>query len=295
MKLAQIRQFITLAETLNFRKAADRLSMAQPPLSVSIRKLEEELGVDLFQRDSGVILTEAGKLLLEDARKTLFYSNEMVRNAKLAKSGDGGILRIGFVGSATYTLLPRILPKFRERYPGIELQLIESNGASILSKLEAGELDVGFVRTPVITSGNIELLSIEKDVLALALPSHHPLAKSKRGIQLEELAGSPFVMYSPEEVPGMHALILLLCQKSGFLPKAAQEAIQVQTVLSLVASGLGVALVPSVCIEYSTAQIAFKQLQGLGRESLIGMDLAYKSDSETVVARKFRQFIQEII
>ena len=147
MNLRQLRQFVTLAETGNFHRAAEMLHMAQPPLSVSIRKLEEEMGEALFERRStGVFLTTVGEAMLADARLTLFHAEQCRQAVMDARQGQGGLLRMGIIGSATYALLPELIPSLRERFPKIELELTEATSSEILDGLVSRRFDVGFVR-----------------------------------------------------------------------------------------------------------------------------------------------------
>src|SRR5258708_37736583 len=136
LDLKRIHQFVILAETLNFRRAAERLNMAQPPLSVSIRKLEEELGTKLFMRGAGgVSLTLSGQAILKEARQLLFHGSQLRETAKGVRDGPGGALEVGFVGSATYGLLQKLLPLFCAEYPAVELVLREPTPFGILQHL----------------------------------------------------------------------------------------------------------------------------------------------------------------
>src|SRR5690606_26696628 len=152
MDFRHLKQFVVLAETLNFRKAAEKLHMSQPPLSVSIRKLEAELGVELFLRGKdGVKLTESGEAALADARRALFHAGQFKQAAVAASTGEGGVLRVGFVGSATHAILPDILSRFRQRYPKVQLVLREATSIRIVQELADESLGVGVVRVPVST------------------------------------------------------------------------------------------------------------------------------------------------
>lgn len=246
MNLRQLRQFITLAETGNFHRAAELLHMAQPPLSVSIRKLEEELGSPLFERTSaGVVLTPAGQAMEEDARRALFHA-EQCRQAVLdAQGGEGGVLRLGIIGSATYVLLPQLIPSLRRSHPKITLELTEATSAEILEGLLSRRFDAGLLRYPVLDPSGFDLCPLDRDDFVLAVPARSALAQRK-AIALSEAAQEPFIMYPQSKVPGLSALAMMRCQYSGFAPRVAQEASQVQTILSLVATGLGVALVAGV-------------------------------------------------
>lgn len=246
MNLRQLRQFVTLAETGNFHRAAEMLHMAQPPLSVSIRKLEEEMGEALFERRStGVFLTTVGEAMLADARLTLFHAEQCGQAVMDARQGQGGLLRMGIIGSATYALLPELIPSLRERFPKIELELTEATSSEILDGLVSRRFDVGFVRYPVLHPAPFELLPMDRDDFVLAVSEHSPLA-AHDAIALSDAARQPFIMYPQDKVPGLSTLALMRCQLSGFTPRVAQEAMQVQTIMSLVASGLGVGLVAGV-------------------------------------------------
>ena len=246
MNLRQLRQFVALAETGNFHRAAEMLHMAQPPLSVSIRKLEEDMGEALFERRStGVFLTTVGEAMLADARLTLFHAEQCRQAVMDARQGQGGLLRMGIIGSATYALLPELIPSLRERFPKIELELTEATSSEILDGLVSRRFDVGFVRYPVLHPAPFELLPMDRDDFVLAVSEHSPLA-AHDAIALSDAARQPFIMYPQDKVPGLSTLALMRCQLSGFTPRVAQEAMQVQTIMSLVASGLGVGLVAGV-------------------------------------------------
>lgn len=246
MNLRQLRQFVTLAEAGNFHRAAELLCMAQPPLSVSMRKLEEELGSRLFERHStGVRLTPAGEAMLADARLALFHAERCRQAVADAREGQGGVLRLGIIGSATYALLPELIPSLRQRYPKITLELTEATSSEILDGLVSRRFDVGLVRYPVLDPSPFELLPLDRDDFVLAV-SVHSLLAARDAIALSEAAHEPFVMYPQDKVPSLSALAMMRCQFSGFAPRVAQEAMQVQTIMSLVASGLGVGLVAGV-------------------------------------------------
>jgi DNA-binding transcriptional LysR family regulator len=291
MELRQLQQFTVLAETLNFHAAAKHLHMSQPPLSVSIRKLEEEVGVKLFTRSThDVQLTEAGRAVLSEARRSLFHASEVTRIARSTVLGLSGRLRIGFVGSAKYSLLPRILPPFRKQYGEVSLELHEESNTTIIGSLEANNLDLAIVRVPFTWQSEIEYVMVEQDTFVAVLPAKHPLAKKPR-LSLTDIANEPFIHYKASVVPGLHALTMLLFQEAGFMPRVTQEAVQVETVICLVESGLGVALVPSVASRKASGRIVFRKLHRLPAFASIGLALAYNPSHETATARRFREFI----
>lgn len=242
MELRQLRYFVALCETRNFRRAAARLNLSQPPLTVAIRRLEQELGERLFDRGPReVTLTPAGAAALEAAQMTLAHAENFRAAVRNGAAGERGRLRVGFVESATFDLLPRVIPQFRSRYPLIELVLEEATSSAIGEALKSGDLDVGLVRLPLQASAMIETRVIDRDVLHLAVPAASALAGGE-AIPLERAADLPFVVHGKVSV--LHLISLMACQRAGFAPRIAQEAAQVSAILSLVRSGLGVALVP---------------------------------------------------
>lgn len=288
MELRQLRQFAVLAETLNVHRAAERLNMAQPPLSTSLKKLEIELGERLFERTTRQMrLTAVGGLLLAHARRVLSEYDQTLHALEAARSGDRGWVSIGFVGTATCAILPRLIPQFKLAYPGVHLSLRESTSSEILKDLEQGLLDLGVVRAPLFQAASVMLEQIETDKLILALPEGHRLA-SRSQISLHDLQEETFVAYSPSRVPTLHGLLVLACQKAGFMPRIAQEAIQVQTIVSLVGSGLGIALVPSIATQGGPAGVAFRPISDLGSSGSTSLALAHSPDRLSPAARLFR-------
>lgn len=288
MDLRRIRHFIVLAETLNFRRAAERLHMAQPPLSVSIQKLEAELGAKLFVRAAnGVTLTPSGQAALAEGKRLLFHGSQFAHMAQSALEGTGGSLHVGFVGSTTFGMLQRLVPIFRAEYPGVELILREATSARIVQMVEEDALDIGLVRTPLLQSSQACLIPLERDTFVAALPRGNALTRHPE-LKLSDLASESFIMYTRTEAPGLHNAAMLACQEAGFLPRVTQEAVQVQTVLSLVESGLGVALVPSVMQRFVNEKIIYRALADCPHAAAIGLALVYRPEMESPAARLFR-------
>ncbi|MFY7837169.1 MAG: LysR substrate-binding domain-containing protein [Novosphingobium sp.] len=253
MDLRQLRYFTALAETLNFHRAAERLHISQPPLTVAIRKLEEDLGVALFDRDPrGVRLTAAGQAALGPARIALAAAEQVREAVRQGAAGLRGRLSVGFIGSAIGDLLPRIVSPFRQAYPEVELALEEMNSVEIVRAIAARRLDIGLVRLPVMDSTPVTIDVIERDALVAVLPLDDVLSRRKI-MPLSALADRAFIIYSPVSV--LHATIRLACHRAGFTPQVAQEAVQVQTILSLVEAGLGVALIPARSARFAGAGV----------------------------------------
>ena len=258
MDLRQLRYFSTLAETLNFHRAAERLHISQPPLTVAIRKLEQDLGAALFERDPrGVSLTEAGRAALPAARAALAAAEQVREAVRQGAGGLRGRLVVGFIGSAIVELLPRIVSPFRQDYPNAELQLEEMNSAEIVQALAAGRIDVGFVRLPLMDSTPVATEVLERDELVVAMRADDPLAAHPRPA-LADLATRDFIIFSPISV--LNAVIRIACQRAGFSPRVQQEAMQVQTVLSLVEAGLGIALIPARSARLASSRLRIAPL-----------------------------------
>lgn len=289
MELRHLRQFVTIAETGSYRRAAEVLFIAQPALSVSIQKLEHEVGAKLFFRSAkGAELTAAGHALLDDARRTLFHADQALRTVRLVAHGELGKLRLGFVGSATYNLLPLTIPPFRARYPNIEVSLLEDSTEGLLNLLRMNQIDAALVRGPLAQDPHLESWVIEEDSFVLAVNQAHPFAHRK-SIRLKDCSTDPFIMYSPVHVPALNSVALSLCTKAGFAPHIYQEAVQVQTLVSLVASGLGVALVPGVSQTYSNPHVRFIQLKDPDAQAAISLSLVTHRDTNCVPVQRLRE------
>ena len=291
MKLEQIRQFVALAETLNFHRAAERLNMTQPPLSNSLARLEAELGVRLFDRTQRrVEITEAGIAALVDARRVLFHAEQMRRSIQDSVAGVSGAIRLGFVGTATYSLLPRLLKEFRALYPKVELILEESWTTDLLDKIDRRELDFALVRVPVLAPTRVRLELVERDRFVVAVPAAGPLGE-RTTIDIRELKDQPLISYSRSHVPNLSALVTLMCQEAGFQPNVVQEAVQAQTILSLVESGIGIAVVALTVSRHSMDNIRFLTLTGSPHPEHLGLALALPPEQITTVAAHFRDFV----
>lgn len=294
MDLRQIKQALVLSETLNFHRAAERLHMSQPPLSTAIRKLEEELGVTLFDRQpSGLSLTPVGESILRQMRRTLYYAEEIRRAAREGELGEQGTLRVGFVGSSTYSVMPPLIRAFRLKYPRVELIIEESTTADLLRAVEDHTLDAALVRYPVLTQTEAHITFLRPDPMVLAVSTDSELA-GRSSIDLSELGATPFIVYSETRVPGMYAMIMSAFQQVGIRPPIAQQAVQVQTLLALVESGLGVALVPATTAGYAGAGTRLIPLTGLPEKLNFGLALATLNDSDVATTRNFVKLVQEL-
>ncbi|HYP83017.1 LysR family transcriptional regulator [Variovorax sp.] len=241
----QLRQYVVVAEELNFRRAAQRLHMSQPPLSVAMQNLETEVGTQLLDRSKHhVRLTPAGVVFYKDAQRLIQLAQMAAERARRTGLGQQGQLRLSFVPSAGLDLLPGVFKRFRQDYPTVHLQLTAETTTRQLEDLRSGEVDLALVVGPVFDARGLQLVKMHAQPFAVAVPASHPLAGRAR-VRLRELAAEPFVGFPSAQGAGFAAAVQAVCQDAGFLPRVVQEASQMQAILTLVAGGLGVALVPA--------------------------------------------------
>jgi len=258
--LRQMRYFVTLAETLHFGRAAERLHLSQPPLSRQIAALEKSLGVRLLERHTRhTSLTHAGQRFLEDARATLASFDQACRNARLAEAGELGELKIGFMMHAAFTIVPRITRRFLSSYPQVKVHLMEVIPGTLTNDILDGRFDAGIMFPPGKTRG-LDFRVIHSERLCLAVPTGHPLASRAR-ITPRALRGESLII-APEEVsPTLRGAVLGWFRRGGFTPPIRLETQLQQTIVSLVAEGLGVALVPESMAKLCLAGVEFRPLE----------------------------------
>jgi DNA-binding transcriptional LysR family regulator len=241
MELRHLRSFVVTAEELHVGRAAVRLHLTQPSLSRQIASLEHDVGVALFSRVRRRFgLTPAGEVFLDAARDIVRRADQAVVDAKTADRGELGTLRLRFVQSATFEALPRLLGAFRVAYPAVNLDVETMTTLRQTAALRDGRIDVGLIRLP-IDEPTLSTRVISRDPLVVALPAAHPLARRRR-LPLRALAGERFVLYTRSFGPTVQDAIVGHCVNAGFTPRIIQEAPDVQTIVSLVAAGLGISL-----------------------------------------------------
>ena len=244
MELKHLRAFVVLAEELHFSRAAKRLSVVQPALSMQIKGLEEELGVRLFERNRhSVSLTEAGRVFLPEARATLHQAAHAADMARASGRGEIGRVRLGFVSSVLPQLLPTLIRSVHERFPRIELQLKDMPGPDQARALQDGQLDFGLMRLPAAYAG-IQTQGVLQESFVLALPTDHPLA-ARQTLQPEDLQQVPILVLGRRYAPGFYDDLMRAMREQGVTPLIASELGEFTTMLALVAAGLGVGLLPA--------------------------------------------------
>ncbi|WP_158276647.1 MULTISPECIES: LysR substrate-binding domain-containing protein [Solirubrobacterales] len=282
IELRHLRSYVAVAEERHFRRAAERLHMSQPPLSQQIKTLEEALGVELLIRNRrGVEVTVAGQAFLEQARAVLAAMDQAVDVARRADRGELGRLSIGFVGSAMYGRVPDVLRRFRTEHLGVHLTLRELGTAAQVDGLVHGEIDVGFLRPPVSAEG-IEIEHFADEPVVVVLPQDHHLV-GMPSLTLVHLRRERFVQLSAAAAPGQHDAIQRALAAEGAAPLVVQEAEGLQTVVGLVASGLGVSLVPASVRALDRHDVVYRDI--VGPAPRVELAVAFrKRDTSPVVA-----------
>ncbi len=283
MELRHLRYFRAVAEELHFGRAAERLHIAQPPLSQQIRALERELGVQLFVRSTRrVELTAAGRAYLRRVVPILDGVDDAGRQVRRIEDGTEGQLAIGCVGSATYSLLPQFVRALRAELPLVDVSVRgEMLAPAQLAALEAGDIDIALLRPPVAAPG-VQATLLRRDRLLVALPAGHELAARDR-LSIGDLRDADFIAHVGQGRSVMGELVTTLAAKAGFRPRIRQEVEETSTLVTLVAAGLGVAIVPAPTSALDLGGIAYRPLDPAG----LGVDLmvAHAAEPSAVVGR----------
>lgn len=272
MELRHLRYFVAVADLGSVSRAASKLFMAQPPLSAQIRQLEEEVGAPLLVRlPRGVRLTPAGESFLVDARAILARAQQAATRARERQAGERSVLRVGLMPSATQTVLPGLLKRLARAGLQVNVEAHELiPSARQLQALRNAEIDLGFIR-PGTSSAPPETVASIDDPYCLALAADHPLAGARGPLSLASVAQEPFVSFSRHAESDYFDQTAALCEEAGFTPDQRHTAGQFVSVLSMVASGLGVAIVPASCTLMAPRQVVLRRLKGPRRPSRLVM------------------------
>jgi DNA-binding transcriptional LysR family regulator len=252
--------FVAVAEELSFSRAAVRVSIAQPPLSQQIQRLERLLGGALFSREGRrVRLTPAGEALLPAARRLLGDAAETTALVRRISRGEAGTLTVGFIPSTLFSPLPAAVRRFREQHPGVLVQLRQITPVD-MDAVRSGRVDIALVREPRDEPG-IVAVPVLRERFVAAVPREHPLA-AHAAVPVSALRGEPFVLFPEQISPGLYRRVQELCAGAGFEPRVVQEADEWQTIISLVEAGMGVSLIPASLTAHRSDSVAFPALLG---------------------------------
>ncbi|MGG5820428.1 LysR substrate-binding domain-containing protein [Falsiroseomonas sp. HW251] len=287
LELRDLQRFVTLAEERHFGRAALRLGMGQPQLSRALQRLERHVGTRLIARTSREVApTEAGRTLLEDARRVIAIAEAAPGRALQAARGEAGTLTLGFSGSCAYAFLPAAIEGFRRTRPGIELRLREMSAAAQTEALQEGSCDLCLRRALRLPDGFAGAQVFEEPLLA-ALPRTHALAGRGR-LGLRDFAGSPFVAF-PRQGTDFQRQLVDLCQEAGFEPRIVQEVSPMHALIGLVGAGVGVAVVPASVRKLRFAGVAYRGLAGLKERSRVFA--VWRPDRLSAPARAFAEHL----
>lgn len=292
MDLRHLRYFVAVAEERSFLRASERLHISQPPLSTQIKDLERTVGATLFERSSrGVNLTSAGTAFYTEAVAIL----ARLEHAKIAVSrvahGEQGNLNLGFVPFADYSVLPSTLCHFKNQFPSIDVQLHQLDADAQLRELEAENIDVGMTTAPVDGS-RLAFTTLHEEGLVLAVPESRRFSEKSNATSLENFARERFVMTPRSLAPGLHDLAITFCKEVGFVPMVSQYANHLQTVIGLVSSGLGVALVPKSMQNYQRSGVSY--LLPKERSPQLRLGLCHREQDQNPVVQTFLKCANEL-
>ena len=288
MELRQIKSFLSVAETLHFGRSAGLIHLSQPALTLQIQALEEEVGVKLLERNRrGTKVTAAGLAFREHAIAAVTQVEQAVRRACLAANGKVGLLRVGFISTAGNEIMPNLIRHFGDSNPEAEFSLHNIPTLSQIQMLDTGSLDVGFIRLPIGEHSELEVVPIHREPFVFVVPASHRLA-GKENVQIREVAAEEFVMFERTAAPDCCDLIFGMMRDAGVVPNVRQTTGQMQTLISLVASGIGISILPASEVKHSGAAVAACEIADVIPLSEIG--LAVTKRNRRPIVETFRSF-----
>ena len=294
IELRQLRYFVTVAEELHFGRAAARLHMTQPPLSQAIAALEDLLGTPLFARNRrSVALTPAGTALLPESRRLLAEAAGLPELARRAAGGEAGRLSLAFITSADYSILPPLLRRYSEGHPAVHLTLQEATSdVQVEELLRGGRIDAGFLIPPLPDKALVELdyMKVLDEPLILCAPDSLALPPQDAPVRLQDLPHLPLIVFPREVSPALHDAILACFRAAGITPAIGQQAIQMQTIVSLVSAGMGMALVPQSVCNLMRPGVEYRALAD--PTPMVETGIAWRRDNASPVLQGFLELLR---
>ncbi|MDQ1198540.1 LysR family transcriptional regulator [Agrobacterium sp. SORGH_AS 787] len=284
--IRRLRYFLVVADEKHFTRAADRIGIRQPPLSMQIRQLEETVGARLFTRHAkGVELTAAGRVFQDTALDIVGRFEDAVTQVRRHAAGQTGRLRLGFAG-ATYfhPAIPLIIRAYRSAYPDVVLSPEQSNTPALLAGLREGRLDVAFIRPPVLEDGLLSVRACLDEDMVVALPADHPLCDHDK-LPLDAVAGENLILFPRDIGPGLYDSIVSACNEAGVSPKLGQEASQIVSIIPLVAAGFGVSIVPRSVASIRNEGAVYRPIAGKSPRAPIA--IATRTDDHAKLVTSF--------
>ena len=293
MELRHLRYFVAVAEEEHVTRAASRLGIQQPPLSQQIQALEDELGVKLFVRSARTVrLNATGKFFLSEARKVLAMSEQAIERVRRFDLGEEGRLRIGFTSSSSmHEATPNLIRAFRAAYPLINVEIDEGATHDLLCELEQEHLDIAFIRSDVTRYPTLASKCVQEEQMVVALPSDHPLAMDKRkALSLMDLRDEPFILYKQINGSGIANIVTDACSHAGFVPRVVGQPSRLMSALHLVATGLGISVMPKSMAQFQNAAVSYKLLDETGTLR-VPLNVAYRKSADALPLMRFLELI----
>ena len=289
MELRHLRYFVAVAQEEHMTRAAAQLGIQQPPLTQQIQILEKELGVKLFIRESRrIYLSPAGRVFLTDAQAILASVEQAIHRVQRFELGEEGNIRLGFTSSASmHQMTPDLVRTFRQTYPLISLDIEEGAAHDLIHALAQEKIDIAFSRSSVKPYSGIASIELLKEDMVIAIPMHHPLSTTPNGIlSLKDLRDENFIFYQQVNGSGIKELLISECAKDGFEPKCAQVVYRIMGALHIVASGLGIAIVPKSMQAIQPESVVYKTFHP-NSVLTVPLSLAYRENSSKIAVQRF--------
>jgi DNA-binding transcriptional LysR family regulator len=295
VELRHLRYFVAVAQEEHMTRAAAKLGIQQPPLTQQIQILEKELGVKLFLRESRRIqLSPAGRVFLTDAQAILASAEQAILRVQRFELGEEGNLRLGFTSSASlHQMTPDLVRAFRETYPLIKLDIEEGAAHDLMHALAQEKIDIAFSRSSVKPYPGTASFELLKEDMVIAIPMNHPLSNSPNGVlSLKDLRNENFIFYQQVNGSGIKESLINECAKEGFEPKSAQVVYRIMGALHIVASGLGIAIVPKSMQAIQPESVVYKTFHP-NSVLTVPLSLAYRENSSKLAVQRFLTLAHE--
>jgi DNA-binding transcriptional LysR family regulator len=289
MELRHLRYFVAVAEEEHMTRAASKLGIQQPPLSQQIQSLEKELGVSLLIRKSRRIeLSPAGKVFLGDARDILARAEQSIQRIRRFEMGEEGSIRLGFTSSASmHQMTPDLVRSFRETFPLISVEIEEGAAHDLINGLEQERIDIAFSRSSVKPYPGIASIELLKEDMVIAVPINHPLSSKPNGVlKLFDLKDENFIFYQQVNGSGIKENLLKECQRVGFEPKSIEIVYRIIGAIHLVASGLGIAIVPKSMQSIQPDSVCYKTFD-IKHTLTVPLSIAYRENASKLTVKRF--------
>jgi len=278
MELRHLRYFVAVAEEVNIHRAAERLHISQPPLSVAIQQLEEELQTPLFTREGrNIHITKAGEFFLIEARHILTQVEQSCFQTKQVGEGKAGLIKIGFISSSVTGILQQLVSQYKKLYPDVQIDLKQYSGDRVINKISNKEIDVGIERFPINLPNDLKMEIMIKEAWFAAINKNHPLSK-KKIIKVTDLKNEPLIFYPRWNSPASYDDVIDIFTNKKITPNIVQEATEQMTIAALVASDVGIGIVPEAMKKVKVNNVVHRPIEGTKNRTGFGVISRQEND-----------------